>query len=144
MEPRHIEIVQRIPSEPVAIKRLIDSFMHDLNRLRYDTDTTFALALGFTEAVANAVDHGNQRDPSKCVTVYYRLDQHYAELEVCDEGCGFDTELSYDPTSDEGLTRPGGRGVLLMKAYFDDVQFLSGGRNVRLTKQVYPGNAHAA
>ena len=144
MELRRVESLQRIPSECATIKKLTDSFMHDLERQGYNSDTMFALALGFSEAVANAFHHGNQRDPAKCITVCYRLDSGRAELEVRDEGAGFDPSQTPDATSDEGLNRPSGRGVLLMRSLFDHVEFLRGGRCVRLTKQVHPLKACAA
>ena len=144
MEPRRVEHNQRIPSELAATKGVVDRFMIDLERQEYDSATAFALALGFCEAVANAFNHGNQRDPAKSITVCYRLDTNRAELEVRDEGSGFDPCQIPDATTDDGIDRPGGRGVLLMRTYFDDVQFLLGGRGVRLTKQVAPTNERAA
>jgi len=144
MEPRGVESIQRIPSDPASIKKLIDSFMLDLASQAYDPNTTFTLALGFSEAAANALNHGNKRDPSKYVTVTYRLDPARAELVFQDEGQGFDPDRLLDATSDEGLARPGGRGVFLMRAYFDDVQFLHSGRAVRLTLTVPQTNERAA
>jgi serine/threonine-protein kinase RsbW len=144
MELRRIESLHRIPSEVAAVKKLIDSFTHDLERQEYDAETTFAIALGFAEAVANALNHGNQRDPNKCITVCYCLDRGLAELEVRDEGRGFDPAQIPDAASAEGLARPSGRGVLLMRSLFDGVQFLFGGRCVRLSKRVPTEKAWAA
>jgi len=144
MELRRVEPIQRIPSELAAIKRLQDSFLHDLQRQGYDADTSFALAMGFSEAVANAFQHGNQRDPTKCITVCYRFDRCRAELEVRDEGHGFDPNKLADATSDDGLARPNGRGVLLMRSLFDEIRFLHGGRLVYLSKKLLPARACAA
>lgn len=144
MELRRVESMQRIPSEFTAIKKLQDCFMRDLECQAYDTETTFALALGFAEAVANAFMHGNERNSAKRITVTYRLDHGHAELEVRDEGGGFDPSRLPHATSEDGLGRPSGRGVLLMRSLFDEVRFLHGGRCVRLVKKVQPAKACAA
>jgi anti-sigma regulatory factor (Ser/Thr protein kinase) len=46
-----------------------------------------------------------------------------------------------DPTSDENLERLHGRGILLMEAYMDQVQWLAGGRRVRLVRKNRPETA---
>ncbi len=144
MELRRVESLQRIPNELAAMKMLTDSFMHDVERQGYDAETNFAIALGFSEALANAFKHGNLRDPAKCITVCYRLDRGWAELVVHDEGSGFDPSQIPDAASDDGLDRPIGRGVLLMRSFFDEVRFLRGGRSVRLIKRVSTAKACAA
>jgi serine/threonine-protein kinase RsbW len=144
MELRRIESLQRIPNDLAAIKTLIERFTSELERQEYDSETTFAIALGFTEAVANAFIHGNKRDANKFITVSYHLDHEGAEIEVSDEGRGFDPSQIPDASSDEGLVRPSGRGVLLMRSLFDGVQFLDGGTCVRLSKRVPTEKACAA
>jgi serine/threonine-protein kinase RsbW len=144
MEIRRIESVQRIPNELAAIKILTDYFMQDVERQGYDSEATFAIALGISEALANAFTHGNHRNPSKFITVCYRLERGWAEIEVRDEGSGFDHSQIPDAAADEALDRPNGRGVLLMRSLFDDVRFLHGGRGVRLLKRVGSMKACAA
>src|SRR6058998_1942380 len=106
MDQRRIESVQRIPSEMTAIKTLSDRFLSDLKRQGYDEGTTFAIALGFSEALANAFKHGNQRDATKCITVRYRMNAILAEIEVRDEGRGFDPGQVPDAVSQEGQAKP--------------------------------------
>ncbi|HKQ48179.1 MAG TPA: ATP-binding protein [Phycisphaerae bacterium] len=144
MELRRVETVEQIATDLEAIKRLQDTFLNDLRRQGYDADTTSALALGFSEAVANAYHHGNRGDPSKRITVCYRFDRCRAELEVSDQGEGFDPNDLPDATSDDALARPSGRGVLLMRSLFDEVRYLRGGRAVYLAKQVPTVQACAA
>ena len=144
MELRRIESLQRIPSELTAMKIVTDSFMNDVERQGYDPETNFAIALGFSEALANAFKHGNRRDPAKCITVCYRLDRGWAEVEVRDEGGGFDPGQIPDAASDDGLDKPSGRGVLLMQSLFDEVRYLHGGRTVWLRKRVSVAKSCAA
>lgn len=144
MELRRVESVEQIATDLEAIKALQDAFLHDLHRQGYDADATSALALGFSEAVANAYHHGNRRDPIKRITVGYRFDRCRAEIQVSDQGQGFDPNELPDATSDDAPARPSGRGVLLMRSLFDEVRFFRGGRMVYLVKHVRPAQACAA
>jgi serine/threonine-protein kinase RsbW len=136
MPQRPAEWICQITSDPAAVKSLTDAFTRNVERQGYDADTTFAVVLGFAEVLTNAFKHGNRRNPDKCITVYYRLDHARVELEVRDEGCGFDPGQVPDPTDDEGLARPSGRGVLLIRSLFDEVRYLHGGRSVQLIKRI--------
>lgn len=81
------------------------------------------LALGVREAVANAVVHGSGLDPEKSVDVVFERRNNVAHIRVEDQGEGFDPEALPDPLAPENLLRPNGRGILLMRAYADDVEF---------------------
>lgn len=81
------------------------------------------LALGVREAVANAVSHGSALDPEKSVEVVFERRNNVALIRVKDEGGGFDLEGLPDPLAPENLLRPSGRGILLMRAYADEVEF---------------------
>ncbi len=58
-----------------------------------------------------------------------------ATFHIVDEGPGFDPETLPDPTSPEALERPSGRGLLLMRAFMDEVQFCKLGNTVTMTKK---------
>lgn len=77
----------------------------------------FAIRLAYEEAVTNAVVHGNKRSPDKQVTVTVEITPDHVRLRVQDEGPGFDPSAVPDPTAPENLTRPSGRGLLLMRHY---------------------------
>ncbi len=144
METRRVESMHQIASDLAAIKKLQDLFLHDLQHQGYDADTTSAVAMGFSEAVANAFHHGNQGDPAKRITVCYRFDRCRVELEVSDQGPGFNPNDIPDATTEEALARPNGRGVLLMRSLFDDVRYLRGGRLVYLVKHIRRAQTCAA
>jgi len=100
----------------------------------FDEDSLFAIRLALDEALCNAVRHGNRNDPTKQVVVDYRVDADRLEVSVTDEGCGFTPAQLPDPTADENLERPNGRGVMLMKAYMTEVSFNERGNRVTLIK----------
>ena len=124
-----------IPNTEAAIGEVSDRFRSDVELHGYDSATSFALVLGLTETLNNAYRHGNRGKPERHIVVRYRLCAGAAEIDVTDDGDGFDPHGIVDPTADENLARPNGRGILLMKSLFDDVEFKQGGRKVRLLRQ---------
>lgn len=99
----------------------------------YDHTCRFAIRLALEEALSNAFHHGNNNDPAKVVTVHCRVDAGSIELVVEDEGEGFDPQAVPDPTADENLEIPAGRGLILMQAYMSEVTFDPPGNRVRMT-----------
>ena len=109
--------------------------MSALKRCGYDADTVFAIKLAFEEAVTNAVKHGNRNDPGKQVVLRFYVDCERAVIMVRDEGHGFAPSQVPDPTRDENLERPNGRGIMLMQSYMTKVRFNKAGNEVWLLKE---------
>lgn len=101
----------------------------------FGENALFAIRLALDEALNNAISHGNDRDPTKKVTIRYHIEAEEVRIAVTDEGPGFDPTDVPDPTLDEFLERPHGRGIMLMRAYMTDVHFADGGRTVTMVKQ---------
>lgn len=91
------------------------------------------IIIAVTEAVNNAISHGNKSDLKKNVSVKLSLSDSELSCEVSDEGVGFDINNLPDPTAPENLEMEHGRGVFLMKALADEVEFDNNGSLVRLT-----------
>jgi serine/threonine-protein kinase RsbW len=77
-----------------------------------------------TEAVNNAIIHGNGSDISKNVEIFISLQEHDVVMRICDKGSGFDLDAIPDPTAPENLLSDGGRGVFLMQAMSRKAEFL--------------------
>ncbi|MCZ4407717.1 ATP-binding protein [Cryomorphaceae bacterium 1068] len=90
------------------------------------------ILIALTEAVNNAIYHGNKQDPDKKVVVKYRADEDQFSFIIEDEGPGFDFENVPDPTSPENIEKPNGRGVFLMRHLSDDISFDDDGRIVKM------------
>jgi len=115
-------------------------------RLRFDEDTRSQVSMSVVEAGTNAIQHGHHRDASKIVDIEFRLHDDWLEVFVHDTGPGFDLEsLNGDVTSPEHLLDARGRGVFIMKACMDRVEFSFSdtGTLVRLVKN-RPGKAENA
>lgn len=112
-----------------VVERMIEE-VRDAYNVNEDTFGNMLVAL--TEAVTNAIHHGNKNDPSKTVRVQYGCTHNTLTFTVSDEGKGFDFYNLPDPTAPENLERECGRGIFLMKHLADQLIFSDGGRVVEL------------
>jgi len=123
-----------LPTQLPAIRAAERKVMSQLAALGYDEDYCFAIRLAFEEALINAMKHGNRMDPNRHVHLAYRILPDRVEIRVADEGPGFDPVGVPDPTSDENLSRPCGRGIMLMRSYMDEVSYSPKGSEVQMVK----------
>jgi serine/threonine-protein kinase RsbW len=94
------------------------------------------LQLALEEGLANAVKHGNQLDPAKQVKVECQLlDDCMIRVTIEDEGAGFNPEEVPDPTDFENLDKPSGRGIVLMRAFMDEVLYNDRGNQLTFCKR---------
>ncbi len=136
-----------IESKPSGLREPCERLLSLLEEKGYTQDDLFAVHLALEEAFLNAVKHGNKMDPSKKVVLEYLVDEEKVEIRMTDEGRGFDPHSIPDPRTGENLYRPEGRGLLLMNAYMDVVEYNERGnglRMVRYKKRPFPGRPHAA
>ena len=134
----------------------------------FDEDTADRVAVALTEAMVNGIQHGNleldsrlrqedeatydrmaefrrRRPPYRDRRLHVRaaLSRRGAVYVIRDEGPGFDPATLPDPTDPAYLERPTGRGLLLIRAFMDEVAFNRAGNQVILTKRrTAPPNAH--
>ena len=98
-----------------------------------DDDVVYNLVLLTSEAVTNGMEHGNQFDPEKNVTLEFRVSGSAIEILVEDEGPGFERGFVPDPLSEDHLFAFGGRGLFLLESLADEVKYEDGGRRIRVT-----------
>lgn len=91
------------------------------------------ILIAVTEAVNNAIKHGNLSDPTKEVKLSVLDADNHLEIVVSDEGSGFDYTSLPDPTAPENIEKEHGRGIFLMSSLADEVEFENGGNTVRMT-----------
>lgn len=85
-----------------------------------------------TEAVNNAILHGNKTDAQKQVTLEIKSSSNLVTVFIKDEGPGFDFNNVPDPTAPENIENMGGRGIYLMKHLADLVVFSNEGSFVEI------------
>ena len=111
---------------------VLDQLVSAAQRWNFADHKLFGIRLALEEAIINGVRHGNRLDPDKVVFVRYALDEDEMEVEIEDQGPGFDPHRVNDPTDDQALGIPSGRGLLLMRHYMCAVQYNPQGNCVRL------------
>lgn len=124
----------RIPSDFSACRHVQQRILELLGQCGYDSDSVFAIKLGLEEGLINAVKHGNKLDPSKHVRIEANISAEQAEICIEDEGPGFDRTCVPDPTATENIEKCSGRGILLIEAYMNQVEWSKGGRRLRMVK----------
>ena len=124
----------RIASDTALGLRVQEEIIEALRSRQFSDKTIFGIRLAIEEAIINAIKHGNRQDPQKFVQVRYTVDEEHFLVEIEDEGPGFDPNDVPDPTAPENLERPSGRGLLLMRAYMTECDFLSGGTVCRMRR----------
>jgi serine/threonine-protein kinase RsbW len=114
--------------------RMIESFIDNAKeKFHLNEDIYGNIMIAVTEAVNNAIRHGNKGDSSKNVFLALTLEEGMIKFRVEDEGPGFDFHNLPDPTAPENLEKPGGRGIFLMKHLADEVDFAQNGKVVELS-----------
>lgn len=122
----------KIASHPSNIACL-ESYLNEvMKELKLGQELYANMLISLTEAVNNAIIHGNGCDDRKFVHVFLERKPDLVSFRVCDEGPGFDPDRLPDPTSEENICNEGGRGVFLIKQLCDQVHFNNNGSTVEL------------
>jgi len=112
-----------IPSKSeniVLVEKLVDDVC-DLFDIKEEIYGHILVAL--TEAVNNALQHGNKANPDKHIEVTFKVKNDTLYFTVKDEGIGFDFNNLADPTDPANIEKPTGRGIFLMKHLADNISF---------------------
>ena len=99
------------------------------------------VAISVTEAVTNAIVHGNRSDEDKKVEVTLEIKDPDVVIWVKDQGGGFDPGSVPSPVEKDNILRKVGRGIFILKSLMDDVDFKfrsEGGTLVKMVKHLKP------
>lgn len=116
-------------SEISKVESLVDDVC---NRLEVNEDYYGNVLIAVTEAVNNAIEHGNNFNPE--LEVALKVGDYSEEFcfSVKDQGDGFDFGNLPDPTAPENIEKENGRGIYLMRSLAEDVLFEDNGRSVSI------------
>lgn len=125
-----------IAADPAAIPVLTDGVKQVLQEKGWREEDVIAVELALQEAVANAIRHGCQGDPSQQLQCSVTCDASGEIVVVVrDPGSGFDVTRVADPLDPANVLKPSGRGIFLINTLMDDVRFADGGRELRMRKK---------
>jgi CheY-like chemotaxis protein/anti-sigma regulatory factor (Ser/Thr protein kinase) len=150
-------VLDNDPDLIAAFTKLVQEYLSGIGL--WDETGLVQVTIALQEAVINAVYHGNlevssefrqtdeqifdqlalerrQIEPYRArrVRIHVQLDADAARFSVSDDGPGFDVSILNRPVHAEDLTRIGGRGLLLIRTFMDEVTFNSHGNQIIMIK----------
>ena len=158
-----------LENDPALISPLLDEVRDVFVRFSVGGPNPAQMLIGIEEAIANAMYHGNleigselkhadfkafyaqaqeaRHDPrlsARRVRLVLEVRDGNAWVTVSDDGAGFDPAGVPDPTLPENIDKAHGRGLLLMRAFFDDVVFNGRGNEVTMVAEAVPEGQYVA
>ena len=125
-----------VPSENKYIRKASSAILSSLSPYGVGHERLFDIKLCVEEAVRNAILHGNQLDKKLHVKVSYLIADGRINIEVEDEGPGYDPHTIPDPTRRGNITRESGRGLCLIRRLMDRVEFNKKGNKILMEKSL--------
>jgi serine/threonine-protein kinase RsbW len=113
----------------IEVESLVSAVCEDFG---VQTDAFGNVLIAVSEAVNNAIQHGNKENKDASVYIQVSTDPTHFCIQVKDEGLGFSYQDLPDPTAPENLLKDSGRGVFLMQNLADEVEFMHAGNTVNL------------
>lgn len=137
MEAKSGIIDLELSSELRSIHELEPRLLNLKKLLNIPGEKFYNLMISITEALTNAIIHGNKMDAAK--KIKFQLTYSENEISVCieDEGAGFNPETLADPRAPENLYKENGRGVFLIRSLMDEAIFNFSGHGTRLVMKFH-------
>ncbi|MBQ9874295.1 MAG: ATP-binding protein [Thermoguttaceae bacterium] len=132
------KLKENLPSVSGSGEGCIDAVVAELAARGWDDGDQYAMRLALSEALENAVEHGNRRDSSKQIHLSVEIDDARALASVRDEGPGFAFAETPDPTLEENIGKMTGRGLFLIRSFMTNVWHNEVGNVIYLEKK--PGS----
>lgn len=123
-----------LPNTESAVQRVCQDILKYAAAQGFGEGALFGIHLAMDEALVNAVKHGNKCNPDKKVFVEFLLTPEKLDVSITDQGEGFVPEDLPDPRCNGNLYKVSGRGVLLIRAYMDVVEYNARGNCVHMIK----------
>ena len=136
-QPRtvHIDIASRFDMLDVVQTVLT----HLAGLVGFQDEASHYMSVAVRESVVNAIKHGNREDETKRVALEFILHPKALEVQVLDQGVGFDPSGVPDPVAEENLLKADGRGIFFMRSFMDEVSYsfpVKGGTLVKMVKKL--------
>jgi serine/threonine-protein kinase RsbW len=136
------ESVELVVPSSLEYLSLVNAVAEEISeRLGIEREVRDAIGSSVIEACTNAIEHGNKNDRKKSVRIRFRSNSERLEIEVSDQGKGFDPDSIADPRDPANLMRERGRGIFILRTFMDEVRFAiepSRGTTVTMSKKLGP------
>lgn len=138
-----LDLTVRIPSDKEFLSLVMDVSEDLSKKMGFDNTKVRKIRAAVCESCTNAIEHGNKNDPDKEVLIVFRIEQTKLQINVTDQGGGFDIQKVATPSADDMIKNPElskrGWGLFLIKKYVDELHFDESG-NLGLTLIIYLQN----
>ena len=111
------------PSDVEYLEKIEKTSAKIASAAGFDESTVDDISIALTELVNNAIHHGNKNDANKTVTVSFEVDDKKISISISDQGKGFSPNSVSDPIHPDNLMADNGRGIYLVKALMDEVDY---------------------
>ncbi len=128
----------KIPSDLNQLQNVEHLVRKIFEQYRIDKALFPNILICITEAITNAIVHGNEKDYNKFVSISTKCRNNQLYVQITDEGKGFDPCSIPDPTLPENIYKSGGRGVFIIHQLTDSVSFKNQGKTIELTYEIRP------
>jgi serine/threonine-protein kinase RsbW len=132
--PSNWALEKSIPSDLDVAHELIEQTILAMSDLEWPGGDMFHVQMAMEEALVNAIEHGNKRCESKLVAVAISVSGQEITIQIKDQGDGFDHRNVADPTEEERLDQPRGRGVLLIRELMSQSRYNDLGNELVMIK----------
>jgi serine/threonine-protein kinase RsbW len=135
-KPQRIEVILETLIESIALAEAMG--VRVAAAAGFGEDDQYKIGLAVHEGVMNAFQYGNEERRERKIHLTFVLHEEKLVIHVVDQGAGFRLEDVPDPRNDENVLSDSGRGVLLMRAFMDEVDVVSsaaGGAEVVMAKR---------
>lgn len=127
-------IKQKVNLSLRDIPKFVKNLLKQLGFSKVNKEIYFDIKLCLEESLINAVKHGNKMIKDKSIYLKIKKTIDYLDIEVQDQGSGFNYRDIPSPTDKKNLEKSHGRGIFLIKNLMDEVKFFDGGRRIKMIR----------
>ena len=131
-----------IPSKRASIEKAVSLVEKVAKKIKLKEEEADNLAISVSEAVANAIIHGNKLNEKKKVIINISFKKNIIQIKIKDQGNGFDPKKLGNPLDRKNITLESGRGIFILKYFMDtvDFNFMNEGTEIILSKSYEKNN----
>jgi serine/threonine-protein kinase RsbW len=130
-------LVMSLDSALESVDRAEEEVLRFARAAGFGEEDLYKVGLAVRDSMVNAVLHGNHCDPGKKASLRAELQNGRLVVTITDQGAGFDLGDVPDPLAEANMMRHSGRGVLLIRAFMDELKIrrlAPRGTEVRMVK----------
>ena len=120
-----------IKSDVTELKKVEDFLISIFNEYKLEKKYFNKIYLCITEAVINSIKHGNKNDLEKKVSIVLDCNKEEINIQIEDEGDGFDLNNVQNPIIKENINKESGRGIFIIKNLSDKIEYNEKGNQVQ-------------